>query len=273
MDLEVRLHLFKRPISPVRTVSVPNRLVRLGFDVLSEHEILDMTAHDRHYATAPPQALPPSATLLAQPFEAATHRTSSKDVIGNVGEGLGIAAVMHLADLRDHEVLRLRRTRQAAGQPAPVQEACRRTPDFAVSRSGTGTLTGTAALRQVIQTLVPERRQPALNTVLSGFPDRFPVEAKGSSTLAKGALWSAAWQLVEYWSSLAIAHGASPEIGYGVAVLTSHIRDLSAAERAIDVHLFVPTNQTNLSLQLQTPPTDREGRKAFVTAFANAFVS
>jgi hypothetical protein len=114
---------------------------------------------------------------------------------------------------------------------------------------------------------------PAWLAAIAQFPNRFPVEAKGSSKDASSTFWSASWQLVEYWSSVAIAYGTAPEIGYGIVVSTSHIRDEWAAQRTLNLHLFLPKNHTALTQQLNPPPADREGQQAFMEAFEDVFVT
>jgi hypothetical protein len=253
--LEVSIYLGKKPWGPPVAKTIPQWLLSLGQDLMSEHEVLDMGGHDIFYALEKPTRLPPLArgATLPRGFKRQTHRSLSKDVIGNLGEGIGIAAFMHLTGIHPRNIIRARRSRQydRAGQG-------RRMPDFV------GSLPAGQGLKRVLKLLEDRHLSPAqqqsIEALLQGFPDRFPIEAKASSNRTQPDYWGGLWQLVEYWHTVHKLSADSASVGHGILLRTARI---GRHDRRLRIHIFSPTSGSPLISKISGDlPPQRKGSAA-----------
>ncbi|MBZ4422097.1 hypothetical protein [Myxococcus sp. RHSTA-1-4] len=228
---------------------------------MSEHEVLDMGGHDRFYAARKATSLPSPARGMSLPrgFDRQTHRSMSKDVIGNLGEGIGIAALMHLAGVNPQRIVRAKRARNRVRA-----NQGRRMPDF-VAALPVGE--GRNSIHRLIAQMQPSLpRRNALAQQISAFPDRFPVEAKASSSGVGGGYWSGLWQLIEYWHTIQAFKADPATIGFGILLYTSQ---LTREHRDLKIHIFCPLPNSPLIGRLRTLPSRRLTATDFKSHFGN----
>ncbi len=233
-------------------VQIPDPLAIVAMETMSEFEVLDMSKHDSHYAAGLMSPLNVVAASTQPPsfLKRQVQKTGSQHVIGNIGEGIGMASLLHLSGIRMTEVTRVRRQKQRQ------QPVAQRTPDFVVA------LSDPAAGPERMRHLVTRggSRPAAVAAKLNSFPSRFPVEAKAASSDTMGsARWSGLGQLVEYWHSLHEVTPNDPALGYGVLLLT---RKVSSVAREVDIHVLAPQDPVSFAAALSGPLKHAGGAKA-----------
>ncbi|WP_426746273.1 hypothetical protein VZQ01_40135 [Myxococcus faecalis] len=232
-------------------MQIPDSLASVAMETMSEFEVLDMSKHDSHYAAglmSPLNAV--AASTQPPPFlKRQVQKTGSQHVIGNIGEGIGMASLIHLSGIRMMEVTRVRRQKQRQ------QPVAQRTPDFVVALSDPAS--GPERMRQLVTR--GSSRPAAVAAKLKSFPSRFPVEAKAASDTMGSARWNGLWQLVEYWHSLHEVAPNDPALGYGVLLLT---RKVSSAAREVDIHVLAPQDPVSFAASLNGPLKHAGGSKA-----------
>jgi hypothetical protein len=232
-------------------VQVPDPLASVAMETMSEFEVLDMSKHDSHYAAGLMSPLNVVAASTQPPpfLKRQVQKTGSQHVIGNIGEGIGMASLLHLSGIRMTEVTRVRRQKQRQ------QPVAQRTPDFVVA------LSDPAAGPERMRHLVTRggSRPAAVAAKLNSFPSRFPVEAKASSDTMGSTRWSGLGQLVEYWHSLHEVTPNDPALGYGVLLLTHKV---SSVAREVDIHVLAPQDPVSFAAALSGPLKHAAGAKA-----------
>jgi len=187
-------------------LDIPERTVLIAEEFMSEFDILGMSAQDEFYATRGRTtfgagSIYPRHRLRA--YQTQTRMVASTDVVGNIGEGLGIATFAHITETDLDGFIRLKRRKNLAKKGLP-----RKCPDFFIP----GAFSVPSALCAKLQ--IPPGR-------LRG--REIPVECKGLTTNNIGRPFSSAlWQIVEFWSVLAHM-GQSPKRHLGFVVTVFNI--------------------------------------------------
>ena len=186
-------------------------------------------------------------------------KSPSSNVIGNIGEGLGLATFLSFALIHPDEVTRIRRQKW---RQHPV---ARRTPDYIISLAAPRN--AASLICTALQSRTPPDKGAKLskNTALAAFPQRFPVEAKGTMRTNQGnAFWSGLWQLTEYWFTLIEVENAAPEIGYGVILCTKNI---GTGSRLLDIHILAPRDRLAFTAALTDLIENRVSKQDFEQQF------
>lgn len=237
--------------------SVSDSTIDMAQETMCEFEVLEMGLHDNHYAKGSMRPL--AAARLGAPLpsflQAPRLKSSAPNVTGNIGEGLGIATFTALSGVDPTEITRVRRQKNRL----PYVE--RRTPDFVAS------LRTALAAPKCIDRLLAAAGPTGLRShaALAAFPDRFPIEAKASMDSANGAMWSALWQLIEYWHSANMFAFGAPEIGYGVLLCVSQV---GGTRRNVRVHILAPRSHASFCSLLNPLSPTRATRQSFYTQFS-----
>lgn len=238
-------------------VVVPAWLIEVAQETMSEFEVLEMGLHDDHYAAGSMRAL--ASASLGSPLPAflqsPTIKSSAPNVTGNIGEGLGLAAFATLAGVDPTQVTRVRRQKNRL----PYVE--RRTPDFIASLRMAGA--APARIDELLQAGGPIGLKG--HASLAAFPDRFPIEAKASMRSANGSIWSALWQLVEYWHSANMLTPGALDVGFGIVVCIS---DVGAATRTVRIHVLAPRSHVDFCAALNPLSATRATRESFYRQFS-----
>jgi len=260
----VKIKVFLGPKHAIwsETEQIPSWLVEFVEESMSEFEVLEMTLHDKHYSQGVMSPLFTAHASVPEFLKTPELKTCAPNVIGNIGEGLGLAALMYLANLEPFEVTRVKRRKEIQ-----IPEA-KRTPDFVASLSPSNSRSPSALIRKLLAIHAPPslKNLIQLSTKTSNFPRRFPIEAKGTMKPSGASLWSGIWQLIEYWHSCIQLKTALDEIGYGIVLHTTNIGILT---RSIAIHVFIPRNQKKLGSALQDLVATRGSRAAFEQQFSN----
>lgn len=213
---------------------VPERTVLFAEEFMSEFDILGMSAQDQFYAARGRRMMNASGAGMRRrlrAFQTQTRMVSSTDVIGNIGEGLGIATFAHVTKTDLANIIRLKRRK---GPDAGLPGKC---PDFFIPSMFSMPAELCAKLN-----IIPQHVRGR----------RIPVECKGLSTDNVGRPFSAAlWQIVEFWSVLARTK-QPPKSYLGFVVTVSNIATTGRKVRLSIVRPKLP--HTNWDMGLQNVP-------------------
>jgi hypothetical protein len=246
---------------------IPDSLVQIAQESMSEFDVLEMAQQDAHYAGGSMTPLLANH-VKAPPFvQVSVDKTWAPNVTGNIGEGVGIATLLHLGGVGPEQVARIKRQKERMPSEA------KRTPDFIAF---TPARNAAEAIRAVLTRHVAKSVKRTITTVSSTmrFPDRFPIETKGTMKGSGPSLWSGIWQLLEYWHSCIGTPIAEAEVGHGVLICTT---DIGTPSRCVLIRIFIPRNQSLLRNQLVRLVDTRGSQQAYERQFApfqeDAFVS